>query len=304
MIETPAQTKSIFEFDRATFETKFPYRGFIVKHQLRGHPLLALPSLEDLAHRLPEGKVEYRSGKVGYSVEMKSYPGTGLSMADTMRRLTEVPAWVALRNVEVIPEYRELLHGLLAEVRAQFAGLDCEHLVNDMHRPYGFVFISSPGTVTPCHVDDEHSFLMQVQGKKQIAMWDFEDRTVMTEEQAESMLELSHDDSYDYYLPYKEEFLPRATMFDLNAGEALHFPFGAPHWVQNGNEISISFSIAFRTPLAERQAVVHYMNKRLRRLGVRPTPPFHSDWRDALKVKTFHTARRAAHMLRRHQAEC
>jgi len=296
--DTMNHTERIFQFDRETFREKFPHKGFKLRHQLCNHPLLELPRLEKLIQALPQDKVEYHSGAVGFTVEKKTYPSNGLSIADTIRRLEEVPSWVALRNVEADPEYRELLHDMLAEVRDQITGLPCEHWMRDMHRLYAFIFISSPGTVTPCHVDDEHSFLSQVRGAKQIAMWDEEDRAVMSEEQAESMLEFFHDEEYDCYLPYKDEFLPRATMFDLNPGESLHFPFGAPHWVRNGNEVSISFSITYRSLRAEKQAVVYHLNKRLRRFGLQPTPPFQSGWRDAVKVGSFLAARNAARLLR------
>jgi hypothetical protein len=301
--DTMKRTDSIFQFDRETFHEKFPHKGFKLRHQLCNHPLLELPRLEKLIQTLPQDKVEYHSGTVGFTVEKKTYPSNGLSIADTIRRLEEVPSWVALRNVEADPEYRELLHDMLAEVREQITGLPCEPWMSDMHRLYAFIFISSPGTVTPCHVDDEHSFLSQVRGSKQIAMWDEEDRAVMSEEQAESMLEFFHDERYDCYLPYKDEFLPRATMFDLNPGESLHFPFGAPHWVRNGNEVSISFSITYRSQRAEKQAVVYHLNKRLRRLGLQPTPPFQSGWRDALKVSSFLAARKAARLLRGTRAQ-
>jgi len=296
--ESMKHTQGIFQFDQQTFRAKFPDKGFKIKHQLCNHPLLELPRLEQLIRFLPQDKTEYHSGAVGFTVQKKTYPSNGLSIADTIRRIEEVPSWVAIRNVEADPEYRELLHSMLAEVRAQMTGMPCEPWMSDMHRLYAFIFISSPGTITPCHVDDEHSFLSQVRGTKQIAMWDEEDRAVMSEEQAESMLEFFHDEKYDCYLPYKDEFLPRATMFDLTPGEALHFPFGAPHWVRNGKEVSISFSITYRSLRAEQQAIVYHVNKRLRRLGVQPTPPFQSGWRDAVKFNSFLAARNASRMLR------
>ncbi len=301
--ETMKRTEGIFQFDRETFRAKFPNQGFKIQHRLSNHPLLELPRLEKLIHFLPQDKVEYHSGAVGFTVEKKTYPSNGLSISDTIRRIEEVPSWVAVRNVEADPEYRELLHGLLAEVRAQMTGLPCERWMGDMHRLYAFIFISSPGTVTPCHVDDEHSFLMQVRGSKRIALWDEDDRSVMSEEQAESMLEFFHDEKYDCYLPYKDEYLPRATMFDLTPGEALHFPFGAPHWVTNGNEVSISFSITYRSLMAEQQAIVYHMNKKLRRVGMQPTPPFQSAWRDAVKFNSFLAVRNAKRLLRGRKSE-
>lgn len=295
---THTGTSNVFEFNRQEFQEKFPHRGFLTPHRLCDHPLLELPRLEKLARTLPEDKVEYHSGKVGFSQPKKTYPGNGLSIVDTIRKIEETTSWMVLRQCERDPEYAELLKSVLAEVYAQFEGLPKKPWMQDLHREHAFIFISSPGTITPCHVDDEHSFLMQVRGSKTISQWDWRDRSIMTEPQAEDMLEFWHDDSYDCYLPYKDEFLPGATQFHLTAGNALHFPFGAPHWVKNGPEVSISFSITFRTLMSEQHAIVYHLNKRMRSMGLQPTPPEQSPWRDAVKFNAFMAARQAARLVK------
>jgi hypothetical protein len=55
--------------------------------------------------------------------------------------------------------------------------------------------------------------------------------------------------------------------------DGVYVPPHAPHWVQNGDEVSVSFSITFQTPLNERAIRVHSMNAKLRRLGLSPRPP-------------------------------
>jgi hypothetical protein len=64
---------------------------------------------------------------------------------------------------------------------------------------------------------------------------------------------------------------------------ALHVPFAAPHWVQNGPEVSISFSITFNTRASTRTLHAHRMNARLRRWGVVPAPVGRSALRDGVK---------------------
>jgi hypothetical protein len=295
---TRPTTQSVFEFNRDQFREKFPHQGFLTPHRLCGHPLLELPRLEKLARTLPEALVEYHSGKVGFSQPKKTYPGNGLSMLDTIRRIEETTSWMVLRQCEHDPEYAELMHSLIGEVLAQFAGLPPQPWMQEIHRQHVFIFISSPNTITPCHVDDEHSFLMQVRGSKTVAQWDWRDRRIMTEPQAEDMLEFWHDEKYDCYLPYKDEFLPAATQFELQAGNALHFPFGAPHWVKNGPAVSISFSIAWRSLMSEQHAVVYHLNKRMRALGLKPTPPEQSAWRDSVKFNAFMAARQTARLAR------
>jgi hypothetical protein len=72
-------------------------------------------------------------------------------------------------------------------------------------------------------------------------------------------------------------------MIDLNPGFGLHFRVTAPHYVKNGSEVSVSFSITFRTPEIERRGDAHNFNAFLRRTGLRPAPVGRHPWRDRLK---------------------
>jgi hypothetical protein len=58
----------------------------------------------------------------------------------------------------------------------------------------------------------------------------------------------------------------------------------APHWVQNGDQVSVSVSIGFCMKHLDRRARVYQVNHFLRRLGLAPTPPEQSKLRDALKI--------------------
>jgi hypothetical protein len=200
---------------------------------------------------------------------------------------------MVLKNVEIDAPYGDLLRGLLREVERQI-----DPSMRGMHRMKAFVFISSPNSVTPYHLDDEHNFLLQIRGRKWVSMWDPKDRTVVPEAQAEYMMERNHDTDWQRYMPFQPQFQERATVFELNAGEGLHFPFGAPHWVKNGPEVSISFSITYLSEMSERQAALYSLNRRMRRIGLEPTPPEGSGWRDSLKYGAFRAARHTKRVLK------
>ncbi|MBC8008049.1 MAG: hypothetical protein H7X76_08400 [Prolixibacteraceae bacterium] len=57
----------------------------------------------------------------------------------------------------------------------------------------------------------------------------------------------------------------------------------APHYVKNGPEVSVSFSITFRTPDIERRSDVHNFNAFMRRGGLQPAIAGKHPWRDRLK---------------------
>jgi hypothetical protein len=297
---TTADKKSHFlDFQESEFKEKFPDLGFKIQHQLCSRPEFTLDRLAELAQRLPNDLVEYYAGDVPVAQRSKQYPKNGLSVVETVRQIEQCGSWMVLKSVHVDPVYNEILQGLLSEWYGQIDARQFEALRGKLHREHAFIFISSPNSVTPYHVDDEHNFLLQIRGSKKVSMWDPKDRVVLSESEVESQLQFWHDEDYERYVPYKEEFQERATVYNLNPGEGLHFPLAAPHWVKNGPEISISFSITFRSELAERLARIYYVNRRIRRRGLDPVPPMQSPWRDALKDGAFRVARKSSRLLKR-----
>ena len=47
----------------------------------------------------------------------------------------------------------------------------------------------------------------------------------------------------------------------------MHVPVIAPHYVQNGPAVSISFSVTFRTHDSDARAALYRMNRNLRKIG-------------------------------------
>ena len=131
----------------------------------------------------------------------------------------------------------------------------------------GFVFVSSPNAVTPFHIDPEHNFLLQLRGSKTMNVFDPFDREVIAEEHIENTYYGEH---MHRNLVYKDEFKSREDSVVLQPGDAIHVPIHAPHWVQNGPEVSISFSITFRSDQSQKNVRIHSMNGRLRNMGMKP----------------------------------
>ena len=289
-------TTSLFdkglEIDSQVFKANFPSFGFKVRHHLCDRPEFQLPRLVDLARRLPEKNVEYYTGKVGVNQDPKSHPRNGLSVAETVRRIEECGSWMVLKNVEQEQEYGRVLREVLEQLYEE-----CGGSLRRFHREEAFIFISSPGSITPYHLDEEHNFLCQIRGSKQVSMWDPRDRTVLPEPQIEYMLQVWHGNDYHRNMPYRDEFQQAATVFDLRPGEALHFPVGAPHWVKNGPEVSVSFSVTFRSEMSERQAIVYFVNRKLRSFGIEPYPPGASETRDKAKYRAFQITRRIGNVV-------
>jgi hypothetical protein len=267
----------LLNIDGERFRAGFNRAPFLIGHRLAGHPLFSLRRLIELANRLPEEKVKYNGADISVATGLYEGPRTGLTVRETIQQIEECRSWMVINNVELDPEYRQLLDRCLDEVR-----LFSEPIDPGMFRREGFIFISSPGSVTPFHIDPEYNFLLQIRGKKHISVWNSGDRSVLSE----ATLERYFSD-VDRQIAFKEEYQQKAAIFELAPGAGLHFPIAAPHWVRNGDGVSVSFSVTFRTPASERQRVIYCANADLREKGLNPRPPGASAFSDLAKYYGF-----------------
>lgn len=283
------ESTNLLELDEATFTECFNETGFMVRHRLVDSGLFTLPRIVELSKRLPESKVEYNAGDVEVGQGRKEAPMTGLSIEETISQIETANSWMVLKNVELDDEYGDLLNQCLAEV-AKFS----EPLAPGMCQKMGFVFVSSPNSVTPYHIDHENNFLLQIRGEKFVRMFNRHDRMVLPEADIERIFAGGHRN-----LEFADEFLDRSEEFKLTPGDGLHFPVHAPHFVQNGDNVSISFSITFQTEETERTKALYWMNHRLRKLKLNPSAPGQSKWGDALKFGAYKTMRSIKRMFGR-----
>ena len=277
----------LLELDKATFASKFNREPFTIRHRLAGHPLFALPRLIELARRLPAEHVSYNSGDVPVTTGLYKGPRTGLSIEETIRQIEQCRSWAVLKFVEGDPEYRRLLDDCLDEIKPL-----SEPVAPGMQKRQGFIFISSASSVTPYHMDPEYNFLLQIRGSKKITIWDPADRSVLSERELED-----YYSEREFQIAFKEEYRAKAKRFTLAPGLGLHFPVTAPHFVENGDEVSISFSITFQTPASERRRFLYGANARLRELGLNPAPVGQSALRDSTKQIAFRAVRFAKGVL-------
>lgn len=243
--------------------TQFPDEHFSLRHSLSGHELFATERLVELARELPVDQIEWNAGNASISQDPDKTPLNGLSPEETVASIAENQSWLVLKNIEAVPAYRDLLHECLEEVES-IAGKRLTGLGDRA----GFVFLSSPGSITPYHMDPEHNFLLQLQGTKTMHIFDQRDRNVVSEEEIESTY---YGPGRHRNLVLRDDIEPMGKAVTLTPGDALHVPIHAPHWVKNGDEVSISFSITFRSDQSRRDVRLHSLNARMRRFGL--TPP-------------------------------
>ena len=241
----------------------YPEQPVLLDHDLVDHPLLKLDALAALAGRIRPVDAEYNRGDVPVGLDPADTPSNGLSIADTIRSIEECGSWMVLKFIEQDEAYRGLLHDVLADV-----GPAVRDSTGEMLKREGFIFISSPGSVTPFHFDPEHNILLQIRGQKVMTIFAADDEKVVPGVEHERFHNGGHRN-----LPWRDDLAVEGRPFALTPGKAVYVPVKAPHWVQNGPEVSISLSITWRSEWSYDEEYARRMNHILRRAGMKPRAP-------------------------------
>ncbi len=264
-------------FESPALQADFGRHPFRIQHGLQDHPLFQVERLIELSKALPRERVEWNTGSVPLVVDPADTPTNGLSAEETIRRIGECGSWLVLEHVQLDEAYRELLVACIADLEPSLAQLG-----HRPFRPQGFIFVSSPAAVTPFHIDPENNFLIQVRGTKTMFTHDREDRRLLSDEDRERFAAGGHRN-----LRADDQSLAAADKFELVPGDGLHVPLHTPHYVKNGPEVSISFSVTFQTRHSDTEHGVLWCNHKLRRLGLSPRPFGASPSMDRLKHSVF-----------------
>ena len=256
---TPFASAVFSEAARAAFAANYPELPHTLTHRLAEHPLLTLEALASLAEVLPASSAEWNFADLPVGITEK--PATnGLSVAETVRTIAANGSWAALKNIEQVPAYAALLEGLLSELRPVI-----ETRTGAMLKPQGFVFVTSPGGVTPYHFDPEHNILLQLTGSKVMTQFPAGDAAYAPDQTHET-----YHTGGGRELIWRDELLSGGREFALRAGEALYVPVMAPHFVRNGDAPSISLSITWRSEWSFAEADARAFNGLLRKAGLSP----------------------------------
>ncbi len=270
--------EQIIETDLSNFRENFNSSHFMFSHNLAGHPLFSIPRLVELANTmLSQGrtnKIQSYISKVPVEQKWNQRPGIK-QINEAIAHIGESDSWVMLEDVQVDPEYAALVNQIITELET----LTGKPLRKQMTWLGAYIFIGSPNSITPYHIDSELNFLFQIQGEKDMSLFNQNDRSVLSEEEIEKFyvgdLNVAN---------YREENQSKARVYHLQPGKGLHHPILAPHWAKNNNNVSVALSILFYLRPYDLKARIYQVNSYLRRLGLEPTPPGKSALKDRLKI--------------------
>jgi hypothetical protein len=283
----------LIEFDPEQLAHAFDREPFALRHQLAQHPLLQLPRIIELARTLPSQSVEYNAGDIPLNQDPSLTPRNGLSIEQTLERIEDCRSWMVLKDVQNDPHYRQLLDQCLDQIQPS-----TEHVAPGMCQRKAFIFVSSPEAITPYHVDFEYNILLQVRGEKIITVFDPVDRAVFSEIAREQFVCGAHRN-----LEYEDAFAAHGRAFHLRPGLGVHVPLTSPHWVQVGDQTSVSLSITFQSARSHRLELAHLANAQLRRFGIQPRQAGDSSFRDGVKVFGYRAVRKLRHVVGRNDVD-
>ncbi len=251
------------DISRADFAASYPEVPHKLAHALRDHPLMQLPALAEMAEALPAASVEYNRADLPTGLNGEKPPANGIGIGETIRNIATTGSWAALKNIEQIPAYADLLQSLLAELRPTI-----EARTGAMLKPQGFVFVTSPGGVTPYHFDPEHNILLQLMGTKVMTMFPAGNSRFAPDQTHEG-----YHTGGGRELFWNDSLADGGHKWPLVPGEALYVPVMSPHFVDNGPAPSVSLSITWRSEWSFAEADARAFNGLLRKAGLNPRPP-------------------------------
>ncbi|MBB1061777.1 cupin-like domain-containing protein [Marilutibacter spongiae] len=286
------------ELEEVQAKASLDRRAFVFGHTLEAHPALSLRNLSEVIPALPREQVFHSSGRLDMADDFDNAhkehrPGQGLEAA--LDDLRGSDAYIMVRQPEAHPSFRPVYDALCSDVEGMAAAAGIRADFDDAML---YLFIASPDSVTPFHIDRYSTCLMQVRGCKEVVVYPPWDPRVVADEDAEHYFARSGRRP-----EWREGAAALGERFQFTPGQALHIPFAAGHHVRNGSEdVSISLSIIFRTSESRRltQALLfnHYARRYLSRLGMNPRRVAMDAAGVAAKSALWRVGRRAAGLLK------
>ncbi|TCV97623.1 cupin-like protein [Luteibacter rhizovicinus] len=260
-----AEPSPLLAFDDEVVTASYNREPFLIGHRLTTHPLFSLAHLFALCRRMPRESILYRTGHIPGDADLDtSYDRykANLTLEQVLDRFEDNHAYICINNPECDEEFAPVIEGLIGEVAARIDPLD-----PGISWYSTYIFISTRDSVTPYHMDREMNFLLQLQGRKTVHLWDPTDDAIMTSEEKDNLL--AHIGGRPRYSAGIEA---RAMTYELTPGLGVHHPFIAPHRVHTASELSVSLALTFRTRRSDMWTDAHRFNARMRGLGLHPRP--------------------------------
>ena len=256
----------IFDVEPGDLARSYGSASVMLRHDLVGHPLLTIDAVADAAARMPEDLVEHNVGAVPAVLPDGTAPRLAESPGELARNIETNRYWMVLRWIHVLPEYAALRDELLREPRD--ADPRCERPVR--------------GVPLPQRTGHDDTDPLRHGAERPVPGAGSEDVPPRAPPRRGDEAPSARDPQ-----PSRRAQPPvpsgRPTSLRADAGRRAYVSPEAPHWVGNGPEVSISFSLVWHPRELIRARRVNHFNHALRARGRTPRPPGSSPLVDRMK---------------------
>lgn len=278
------------------FEKNLNVLPFEVQHTLTGDPLFAVPALVDLAVQINNRKDPHRQyGDVSCllgrpTLGQREIEGSVFapSVQEAIESIEHSDAWLMLNHIEYEDAYRPVLEKTICDVLR----LTKRNLLSKVKWFEAIIFVTSPNRLTPYHLDRECAWLLQIQGNKDIHLFNRADKDMVPDQELERYWAADNQAA-----KYKPELEERAMVFNMKPGTGVHIPVNTPHWLKNGDNVSVSMNVNFVFHDSE-WGNIHKANYYLRKRGLQPTPAGVHPTIDRAKSAVMTAGQKMKHIVR------
>ena len=281
---TSTRTDAKLQLDSAIVRNSFDRESFGFEHNLSELDLFSRDSLQQVAQRMSSAPRDY------FIAGSAPTPGTnfysvangGVTPQKALEHLDQYRCRILLKRPEDHDRrFHDLLQTLSQQVLDSLGGLRGRRI----ERLESAIFISPCSAVTPVHFDPEMSFFSQISGTK---IYHIYPPSSVGEPDLERFYIRGRNDIGNVDLKTLDP--ERMQTFELKPGTGLHQPQNAPHWVETGDAVSVSYTFLFQTDASRATSRTRGLNYCMRRVGLRPAPPGAHPGRDAAKAAAMRLA--------------
>lgn len=227
------------------------------RHNAHESPLFGNDALAELIERTPRENYYVNTMKRGAKDRSSRREGEirNLSGHDVLKAVETGHIWIMLLYPEKVePAYGRLLEQIYGEFQEKIPSLK-------VLKKKISILISSPNIPVFYHCDLAGQTLWQVRGEKTVYVYPNHEPYLPQPNLEKIVLNEAHEIS----LPYNPDWDQVAQSFTIRPGDMLHWQLYAPHRIQNGDCVNVSFTTEHVTPSVRRNFAVNYANGVLRR---------------------------------------
>jgi len=247
--------KNIISDWKPEYAETFGEKQLLLHHRLCETGLFTKEALARLIDRHPD--IPYNLSTMGYDPENPEWrEGTisGHNGKDVIDAIERGRMWLNLRGLQSVDhEYERTLNQIFEEFEGYVPGFET------FRRKFG-VLISSPLVQVFYHADVPGQSLWQLEGEKRVFVYPNEVPYLQPRNLEGIILGETEEE-----IPYDRAFDDDATVYDLKAGEMVHWPLNCPHRVENKDCLNISVTTEHWTHDIRKQYAVNYANGVMRR---------------------------------------